>query len=566
MRVWLYYRLSRDEDSELNSLTNQRKILQDYADEHHYTVVGESYDDNISGMHFNREGIEKLQDEVEKRSMDAVIVKDLSRLGRHKTQTAMFIDYLREHDVRVLSVTENIDTGNEDDELMIGFKGIFNDMYCRDISKKIRAGYKQKQKDGIVIIPPMGYFKDKNTGEVVIVEEQAEIVRRIFHLYLSGYGLKAIAKMLNDDCIKSQGYYQQKTLGKKIGDNKPEIAHRFLWENTGVKRVLENEFYAGTLVCHKSYTNKINHVRKELPEEDHFRHENFVPAIISKEEWEQAQLLLKEKVNRNVRASSGKPFHRYTGLLKCGDCGSTFTCITRHWRDKPDRYEYVCNGYQRYGKENCSSHRVDENDLDNLIVKELKSVRRRLKKNYESIEGDVKKWLSQKSTYEKRLRDLSARLAQRREDQQQILLERIRDRSHAEIYTEMLTKCESEIESLTGQISSLQDHDASIRKRKAEMKEGLDLIDEVLSADRISDVNLRLLVDEIIIHEKDEKLRIAIKLKANFRHHLDLYGEDGELTDRFFEAEPIHEGSEEYRDVSSLSSMIAMNSDYAEEA
>lgn len=195
MRVWLYYRLSRDEDSELNSLTNQRKILQDYADEHHYTVVGESYDDNISGMHFNREGIEKLQDEVEKRSMDAVIVKDLSRLGRHKTQTAMFIDYLREHDVRVLSVTENIDTGNEDDELMIGFKGIFNDMYCRDISKKIRAGYKQKQKDGIVIIPPMGYFKDKNTGEVVIVEEQAEIIRRIFHLYLSGYGLKAIAKI-----------------------------------------------------------------------------------------------------------------------------------------------------------------------------------------------------------------------------------------------------------------------------------------------------------------------------------------------------------------------------------
>ena len=547
IKAWLYYRLSRDEDSELNSLTNQRKILQEYADEHGYTVVGESFDDNVSGMHFNREGIEKLQDEVEKGGIDAVIVKDLSRLGRHKTQTAMFIDYLREHSVRVLSVTENIDTGNEDDELMIGFKGIFNDMYCRDISKKIRAGYRQKQKDGIVIIPPMGYFKDKNTGEVVIVEEQAEIVRRIFHLYLSGYGLKAIAKMLNDDGIRSQGYYQQKTLGKKIGDNKPEIAHRFLWENTGVRRVLENEFYAGTLICHRSYTNKINHVRKDLPEEEHFRHENFVPAIISKEEWEQAQLLLKEKVRRNVRASSGKPFHRYTGLIRCGDCGSTFTCITRHWRDKPDRYEYVCNGYQRYGKDNCTSHRVDEKALDELIVNELQSVRGRIRKNYESIEGDVKKWLSRKNTFDKRLKELDARLAQRKEDQQQILLERIRDRSRADIFTEMLEKCEGEIESLTGQIASLRDHDTAMRKRKAEMKEGLDLIDGILNADCISSVNLRLLVEEIVIYEKDEKLSITVRMKANFRHHLDLYGEDGELTDRFFENEPTGEREEDDR-------------------
>ena len=194
MRAWLYYRLSRDEDKELNSLTNQKNILVEYAENNGYTVVGESFDDNVSGMHFNREGIEKIYDEVEKKTIDAVIVKDLSRLGRHKTQTALFIDYLREHDVRVLSVTENIDTSNEDDELMVGFKGIFNDMYCRDISKKIRAGYKQKQKKGIVLIPPMGYFKDKNTGEVVIVEEQAAIIRRIFDLYLSGYGIKSIAK------------------------------------------------------------------------------------------------------------------------------------------------------------------------------------------------------------------------------------------------------------------------------------------------------------------------------------------------------------------------------------
>lgn len=123
MKVWLYYRLSRDEDAELNSLNNQRNILVEYANANNHEIVGESFDDNVSGMHFNREGISKIYEQVENKAIDAIIVKDLSRLGRHRTQTSMFIDYLREHDVRVLSVTENIDTSNEDDDLMIGFKG-----------------------------------------------------------------------------------------------------------------------------------------------------------------------------------------------------------------------------------------------------------------------------------------------------------------------------------------------------------------------------------------------------------------------------------------------------------
>ena len=117
-RVWLYARLSRDEDDELNSLTNQQNIIREYAEKNNYTVVGESFDDNVSGMHFNREGINKIYEAVENKLIDAVIVKDMSRFGRHKTQTALFIDYLRENDVKVLSVTGNLDTSNENDECL----------------------------------------------------------------------------------------------------------------------------------------------------------------------------------------------------------------------------------------------------------------------------------------------------------------------------------------------------------------------------------------------------------------------------------------------------------------
>ena len=521
MRVWLYYRLSRDEDKELNSLTNQKKILVDYCDANGYSIVGESFDDNVSGMHFEREGIERIYEEVEKKSIDAVVVKDLSRLGRHKTQTAIFIDFLRQHDIRVLSVTENIDTSNEGDELIVGFKGIFNDMYCRDISKKIRAGYKQKQKSGIVIIPPMGYFKDKNTGKVVIVEEQAVIIRRIFSLYLDGYGLKAIANILNAEGIKSQGYYQKQTLGKKLGSNKPEIAHRYLWENTFFNDTATTEIYTGTLVCHKSYTNKINHVRKDLPPEEHFRHENFVPAIISKEIWEQAQFLLSEKVERKVRASSGNPCHRYTGLIKCGDCGSSFTCRTRKWKDRPVRYEYVCNGYHRYGKNNCTSHRIDESELDRLIYEELMSIKEEAQKNYDSIEADVRRWLSQKNTAERQIKALSARLEQRQGDQQMILLERLRDREHAPVYDEMLKKCEADIKACIEQLDAIRNFEETIKKRKAEIKEGIDMLDEIIAAGAVSDTHLRMLIQEIIINEKNGKLKIKIQVKAKFSSHID---------------------------------------------
>lgn len=535
MRVWLYARLSRDEDSELNSLINQLNILREYAENHHHEIVGESADDNISGMHFNREGIEQITAAVEAKLIDAVIVKDLSRLGRHRTQTAMFIDFLRENGVRVLSVTENIDTGNEEDDLMVGFKGIFNDMYARDISKKIRAGYRQKQKDGIVLIPPLGYFKDKNTGEVVIVPEHAEIVRKIFNWYVSGYGIKAIAKMLNDEGVKSPGYYQQKLLGKKPGRNKPEIARRFLWENTGVKRILQNEFYVGTLICHRSYTSKINHVRKELPPEEQFRHENAVPAILSKEIWEQAQFLLESKPKQNVRASSGHAAHRYAGLIKCGDCGSAFVCKTRRWRDKPPRYEYICNGYHRYGKNHCTAHKIGESVLDELIYKELLEIKRLAYENFERMDKNLKKWMADRPSAEKRIAELETQLQQRKLDQQQILLERIRDRERADVYTEMLTTCETDIAKLSEQIQAFRDMDTTVKMRKKELKRSIDLLDSIVADGAVSDTHLRMLVEQIKVYETNGKLRVEIELNGKFPLHLDEYDNDGNQTERYAE-------------------------------
>ena len=186
MRVWLYTRLSNDDDPAQNSLQNQQEICRAFAEKQGWTIAGSSTDDNISGMSFSRRGLDMLTAAVQAKQVDAVLVKDLSRLGRHRTQTALFIDYLRQQQVRVISVTEGVDTFCEGDDLMIGVRGLMNDYYSKDISKKIRAGYWQKQKDGLVIRPPFGYWKDKNTNRIFIHPEAAETVRRIYALYLQG--------------------------------------------------------------------------------------------------------------------------------------------------------------------------------------------------------------------------------------------------------------------------------------------------------------------------------------------------------------------------------------------
>ena len=308
MRVWLYYRLSRDEDDELNSLRNQRSIIESYAISNGHEIIGESFDDNVSGMHFEREGIAKIYEVVDAGRIDAIVVKDLSRLGRHRTQTALFIDYLRENNVRVLSATEGIDTFNENDDLIIGFKGLVNDFYARDGSRRVRTGYRQKQKNGIVITPPFGYFKDKNTNQVVIVPESADTIRLIYSSYISGMGFKAIARMLNEQNHKTPAKMQLELIGKKMPRDQEKILKKYLWDATMVSRILQEEAYTGTLICHKSERNKINKTFRYTDPEEQFRHENYLPVIITRELWEEVQFLIQQRKAQNTAASMVRVF------------------------------------------------------------------------------------------------------------------------------------------------------------------------------------------------------------------------------------------------------------------
>ena len=531
MKVWLYYRLSRDEDDELNSLTNQRKIIYEYAVTNGHEVVGESFDDNVSGMHFNREGIDKIYEVVEAGKIEAIIVKDLSRLGRHRTQTALFIDYLREHDVRVLSATENIDTFNENDDLIIGFKGLVNDFYARDGSRRVRTGYRQKQKEGLVTIPPFGYFKDKNTKKVVIVEEAAETVRLIFTAYVGGSGMKTIARTLNEQKRKTPALMQLELLNKSLPNTQDVILKKYLWDATMIARILRDESYVGTLICHKSERNKINKTFRFTEPEEQFRHENYLPPIITPELWEQTQMMLAERKRLNVRAAPSQEILRYSGLLRCADCGRVMFGRRIHLKSG-ERVTYVCSTYNRFGKEHCSQHQIDESVLDRLIIDELRNTKALYQQNWDALEQLIAQWTPTAELTGAQIVKLEKRIRCLEDETEAILMERIRDRANAERYDRMIQKREEEIAAAKKQIEELQNISAVLRDRQTKLKRDISMIDDILAEGAMTEAHLRMLVEKIYVQETDGKLSLDIQIKAPFRTHLDVY-ENGTLTERY---------------------------------
>ena len=513
MKAWLYYRLSRDEDTEMNSLQNQRQILVDYAEMNGYEITGESFDDNVSGMTFERKGLHQIELAVEDGKVDVLLVKDLSRLGRHRTRTALFIDYLRENNVRVYSVTEGIDSSNENDDMIIGFKQLVNDFYAKDIGKKVRAGIRQKQKTGMPVNLPMGYYKDRNTGKILIDETAAAIIREVFEKFFAGYGLSTIAKDFNRRGIKSPEYFSH----RKKNPRHTEIAKRFLWAQTTVKRLIQNEAYTGTLVNHKTVTSKIYKTKDVIPPEEQYRHENYMPAIIDRETFDQAQILLESRLKNNARSKFGNVIHRYCGMIKCAECGASLiakkrTVAGHSW------VEYTCNSNHRYGNEYCTAHTIREGQIDEIIHTELVLLRQEILDSSKKYDEIVKEWNKKKPKYDKMIKEFTEKIAILKTQIEGILMERINDREHAPMYNSMVEKREAEIAELTQKIEDCKRFDELSKKRRDELMSTAEMLDEVLLEPYITDANMRLLVRKVTVHEnEDGSLDVNLEFNGDFK-------------------------------------------------
>lgn len=518
LKVYGYVRLSRDEDKEQNSLQNQKQIIIDYAKDNRYNLIKIFEDDNISGMTFDREGINNLKELIEKKEADLVLVKDLSRIGRHKAHSALFLEYARRMNVKIYSITENLDNFSDNDDILIGFKQILNEQYAKDISKKIRAAFKQKQKEGLVIIPPFGYQKNPVTRKIEIVYECAEIVQRIYDLYITGHGTKKIASILTENQVHTPSWFQKQVYGKTYQPGKKWIG-KDVWSDRTISRILDNDTYIGVLRCGISTRSIIYKYKKMIPEKDHIVHEGYYPPIITKEVWLKTQAIRKNRSKNNVRASSNSKIHRYAGLLICGDCGASFVAKKRQYHGE-QYIEYVCNAYHRLGRNVCSPHRVKEVELDDMLYKHLTSLITVAEQNLINLDKFLERWNQKKRSYTNTIEKVQYEIIDLKDEIKAYAKQLAKNLIGEEIFKELTEETTEKILSLEKQIETLQEVKEINKDAQKGIKKSVELLEDIIEKKDIEDASIQMLVNKIYISKEknNNSLAVHIKLYLPFIH------------------------------------------------
>lgn len=369
----LYCRLSNEDslDGESNSISNQRRILSDYARDRKFPNPVFFIDDGYSGTDFDRPGFQKMLDEIEADHVAVVLTKDLSRLGRNSTMTGMFINItFAKHDVRYIAINDNFDTLNQNsvDNDFAGIRMWFNEFYARDTSRKIRAVNKAKGERGerLTVNAPYGYRKNpENKKEWIVDEEAAQVVRHIFDLCMEGRGPMQIAKQLKEEQILNPTAYKHK---EGIKTPNPETADPYHWNTNTVVHILECQEYTGCTVNFKTYTNSIwDKKQRENPEENRAVFYNTHPAIIEPEVFDKVQEIRQQ---RHRRTKTGKS-HMFSGLVFCADCkAKMYYCTASNFEERQDYF--ICSTSRN--SDSCSTHFIRAVVLEQLVWKHMQMV------------------------------------------------------------------------------------------------------------------------------------------------------------------------------------------------
>ena len=375
----LYLRLSRDDDNEgdSNSIQTQRVILTRYATDHGFTNIRILVDDGYTGTNFNRPGVHEGLVLVEQGLVDTWIVKDMSRFGRDYLQVGRYTEvFFPRHNVRYIAITDGVDSLNRQEMDITPFKNILNDLYSRDISKKVLAGWMARSRQGKFLggPTPYGLMRDPNDhGHLIIDPETAPTVKLVFDLAANGCGMMRISKYLMEHIIP---------ITRVKGLIESEVRY-YCWSSATISKMLRNPVYKGDHMvckCHQKAirSNTIN----KIPRNEWEIVENCHKAIVSKEQWGRVQELIDRRPP--VSGENRCPFYNlFHGLIYCATCGESLqvryekvgrTDVDRSSKKKRepiDKAYYIFQTYNQLGKNACTSHKIEARDLHNLVLADI---------------------------------------------------------------------------------------------------------------------------------------------------------------------------------------------------
>ncbi len=384
-QVALYIRLSREDGDkeESNSVTHQKSMLSRYVEEHEDLSVYDIYiDDGYTGTNFNRPGFQRMLGDIRKTLINCVLVKDLSRFGRDYIESGHYIErYFVDYNIRFVAINDNIDSLYSEYDLIMPIKNVFNQQYALDISNKVQSAFKAKQREGEFIgaFACYGYQRSATDKHKLIIDEcAAEVVRRIFRLYSSGIGKLRIAKLLNEESILCPSEYKFKN-GMNYHNSNKMISTNY-WTYSTIHNILNNQMYLGDMVQGKT-KRRMKGKAKYLPKEQWIIVKDKHPAIIDQELWEKVQIESKRDV-RNIDFNQNVGV--FAGFIRCGDCGRALSKNVTN-----GKIHYVCGSYKNYGKDRCSSHRIEQCELETVILYDLNYIITRLLEENEEILTNV---------------------------------------------------------------------------------------------------------------------------------------------------------------------------------
>lgn len=504
----LYCRLSQDDgiEGDSNSIQNQKAILQKFAEDHHFPSPCFYVDDGFSGGTFQRPAFQQMISDMENGEIGIIVTKDLSRLGRNQLHTGLYIEErFPMFGVRYIAINDNVDTDSSESNDLMPFKNLFNEWFIRDTSRKIRAVLKAKAERGerLGTRAPYGYRKDPSTKKLIVDDEAAAIVRRIFAMCASGSGPSQIARILKKEQILTPTMYAYTRYG--ITHTCLDTAHPYNWSDSAIANLLENEIYLGNTVNMKHSSRSYKDKRRvEHPREECMVFENTHPALITREVWDIVQRVRKNK----RRLTKMEEQNKYSGLVFCADCGSNMVLHRAHTMSASYNH-FTCRTYKKDG-EACTGHYIRECVLDEIVLEDLRRVTSAAREHPEKFAAYIgsKQSIELQREIRRQEKELAA-MRKRKAELDAIFKKLYEDSVLGRITTEqfqMLSGSYTEEQNLiTVGIPQKENEIQRLRETVSGTDSFLDKAKRYTDITELTPELLRLFIEKIVVHEKEVK-------------------------------------------------------------
>lgn len=526
-----YLRLSIEDgdDKESTSISNQRKIIEQYAKENNIIITKFYIDDGYSGYTMDRPDFNQLKKDLNSNKVNLVIVKDLSRIGRHSPKVQLFLENILETGKRVIAPGDNYDTLDESTHDMVGIRIWMNERYVVETSKKIRKSLASAQKDGSCVISvPYGYVKDHYDKSKYYVDPMvAPYVKQIFDMYISGMGIKLIARELTERNIPTPSMIK-----KQHTEARGEVSKRKAttkWDIKAIQQMLNNDFYIGTLTLGKYKNRAINGKQVLVPKEDRHIFKHHHEPIIDEQTFKLVQEIIKKRTVEHYRGvKNQKRPNVFAGLLYCSDCGTRLTSA-----NGGNNTRYICKSYNVYGSSICTSHSITESNLTEALLEFLEHCKNNLMNVLQDLDQIIQSELSNKVDNSNNIQQLINRLDKAQQAVktlvEQKIYETMKNPSMIDIinktYNDIQNEKYAEIKVLEQQIADMQNIAIDEIEVRKNLNSAISIINNVLITQKITKKQVLMLVEKINVYEDGG---LDIYLKGNLHDLCNNYFKVGE--------------------------------------